>query len=443
MLIPTRLQCRRYVCPYEHTTRHTANAKPPSLGRKSFSCVVEMVLNLRNGFGIIRKEVCMSRIVELGSLRGLAALAVVIYHLMIVAPLFYSDTSQANMLLLNLWKYTPLHILWDGPGAVRLFFVLSGFVLALLYLNGNAPTYRQFMIKRVCRIYLPYVAALLFSILLDSTFSGRHTIASLGGSFFNEHWQQQVNAKMFVQYVILIDDFHHQAIIGIIWTLIHEMRISLIFPFLVFLALRWSGKRFFLVMFLISIVGYAGDDVANVWLHHDTNYYQTVSFLWLFAIGILLAQRRDRIIVWYQSLAHHQRAICAVLGVLCFTYRWLVPDVPLAHSNFVDDIGDAIGASYFIVVAIAAPCVQRVLRWRPCLALGDISFSLYLFHFPLILTGIWLFYGRVPLWIIMIACGLSAVVLAYFAHRLIEVPAQALGQRLAGRTKPVIAPAPI
>jgi len=71
------------------------------------------------------------RIVELDALRGLAAVSVVLWHSFILFPSATADTRNKGYTLLNVVKYSPLHGVWAGPQAVLLFFMISGFVLAL------------------------------------------------------------------------------------------------------------------------------------------------------------------------------------------------------------------------------------------------------------------------------------------------------------------------
>lgn len=61
---------------------------------------------------------------------------------------------------------TPMRIVWAGGGAVELFFVLSGFVLSLPWLRGRRPSYGEFVVRRVCRIYLPYIVAIAVTMIL-------------------------------------------------------------------------------------------------------------------------------------------------------------------------------------------------------------------------------------------------------------------------------------
>src|ERR1700738_3699896 len=106
------------------------------------------------------------RIDILDSLRGLAALSVVFHHCLLVFPIFlaafYHNPNLNNNLVLIL-TYSPIHILWAGHEAVILFFVLSGFVLSLPFLNNNTISYHKYIVKRFCRIYIPYIIVLFIS----------------------------------------------------------------------------------------------------------------------------------------------------------------------------------------------------------------------------------------------------------------------------------------
>ena len=79
-----------------------------------------------------------SRVEQLDSLRGLAAMSVVVSHHLLVFPAvfeaFKSKTPGPDEALLLL---PPVYIFWAGHCAVVLFFVLSGYVLSLPVFDGR------------------------------------------------------------------------------------------------------------------------------------------------------------------------------------------------------------------------------------------------------------------------------------------------------------------
>ncbi len=78
----------------------------------------------------------------LDGLRGLAAIVVVLHHSLLTSPslaLAYFGGPKAPVGSPSwLLTYTPLHLVWAGPEAVLVFFVLSGFVLTLPVLTSPA-----------------------------------------------------------------------------------------------------------------------------------------------------------------------------------------------------------------------------------------------------------------------------------------------------------------
>src|SRR5262245_20415440 len=93
---------------------------------------------------------------ELDGLRGLAAVVVVAFHTFQHVTL--SESAR------TLWLLTPLGALVNGPGAVHVFFVLSGFVLAgALARDARPARLPRYYVRRWFRIHPPYAAAVLFA----------------------------------------------------------------------------------------------------------------------------------------------------------------------------------------------------------------------------------------------------------------------------------------
>src|ERR1700730_7544565 len=151
------------------------------------------------------------RLPELDALRGLAALTVVFHHLeCLLRPSHESAGMLRNAFLnllhghgfhafaqaigpIRLLDLTPIYLVVAGHEPVVLFFVLSGFVLALPFYRGRALSYRAFVAKRIFRIYIPYVVAILFAIFLNATLS-RGGIPTLN-EWFNQTWRLPVTGS--------------------------------------------------------------------------------------------------------------------------------------------------------------------------------------------------------------------------------------------------------
>jgi peptidoglycan/LPS O-acetylase OafA/YrhL len=109
------------------------------------------------------------RYASLDGLRGLAALVVVVYHSTISTPraaaIRLSPGEQDLTPLELVLACTPLRLLWSGSEAVVIFFVLSGFVLALPYARSGGMPNRYFYPRRLLRLYVPAAASLVFAYL--------------------------------------------------------------------------------------------------------------------------------------------------------------------------------------------------------------------------------------------------------------------------------------
>jgi peptidoglycan/LPS O-acetylase OafA/YrhL len=173
-----------------------------------------------------------NRLDELDSLRGLAASSVVISHLILVLPSIFIIEKLSN---------TPLHLFWGGHESVILFFILSGFVLSFPYLNKKEPKYRYFIIRRVCRIYIPYIVSVLISMFLMHFFN-RGGIPELS-KWFNGTWNTPLSLKQLLNHFIMLGTFPSYTINPVIWSLVHEMRISIIFPILMVFVMNLNWKK--------------------------------------------------------------------------------------------------------------------------------------------------------------------------------------------------------
>src|SRR5699024_6525476 len=110
----------------------------------------------------------LRRYEEIDSLRGIAALTVIIAHGLAI----FSLPS-------NLLDVTPLYFFWSAHEAVIFFFVLSGFVLTLPFLKKKIH-YGNYIVKRILRIYIPYLIAISFTFVLYFLFSNFDGMENLG-----------------------------------------------------------------------------------------------------------------------------------------------------------------------------------------------------------------------------------------------------------------------
>jgi peptidoglycan/LPS O-acetylase OafA/YrhL len=374
----------------------------------------------------------------LDSLRGIAALIVLFHHCLftyrsVIVAISESPAELSDAPLLRTLIYSPLHLLWDGGDAVLFFFVLSGFVLALPFLDETgAPGYRPYLVRRFCRIYLPFAAAIFVAAAACRAVSPR-TIEGLS-VWFNEHsWNHPVTAKLVVGHLLMTGSFTYRSLENVVWSLVHEVRISLVFP-LMMLALRRGTASFLVATLAASAVAYAWepdlvDEPALI------NFCQTVQYLGFFAVGAALAKHRDVVCALLARLSPATTAGLILLALTCVSWRWQVARLPGMAPAPLPEAMAGLGAALWIALAIGSSRVAAVLELAPLRWLGRVSYSLYLIHLVLLLSAVHLLYGRLPLWEILAAVILASLVAAELMHRWVEVPAMTLGRRLTRRRR--------
>jgi peptidoglycan/LPS O-acetylase OafA/YrhL len=334
-----------------------------------------------------------------------------------------ADTRGLGLTALNIGKYSPLHALFSGSEAVLVFFVISGFVLSLPYFGPRKPTYRRFLVRRVARIWPAYAVACGIAFLAASLIGGGH-IAALS-SWFNGEWQQPVTGAVVVKHLALIDRFQTGTFDPVLWSLVHEMRISIIFP-LLFFVIVWGRP-------LIMLAGVVVWTVLAVRLGGSDNSALVISLRYIgcFALGVLVAKYRHVLVGWLQSVPSRVRVLFAIATLLLYTYPWWMPNISVAHKAILDFGAVMLASAGWLLLALASQRTGALLRSVPLQFLGRISYSLYLVHAIVVLALVHLLYGRLPLALILVGVWVLSLGLATLGERYVERPSMLLGRRIA------------
>lgn len=361
----------------------------------------------------------MPRLRQLDSLRGIAALVVVLSHYLQTVPenirqllAFIAGKSEA-WFWLTPWpwlRFTPLRVLVDGEAAVVVFFVLSGFVLALPVTRESQPMLWPFLIRRFCRVYLPFAAILL---VVATVYWATAIHLNPSGNPWVGHLVGSLGDYSLLRHLLLVGDDQDMMLNPVMWTLVHELRMSFGMP-LIFLSMRRVGTApTVAACIVISFIASFGmtQSVSGSW-------QATAHVLWLFAAGAALSFHRGRLTPWLSG------AGWLAISLLCVWMTLLLATpVPLVWEDF--PLG--LGACLLIVLCLVPSRTVRALVSPVPLWLGRISYSLYLIHLPIMILIVSGQLMPLPL-------GLTVMlVLATFTHATIEAPAHRLGILLSRR----------
>jgi len=139
----------------------------------------------------------------------------------------------------------PWHLFWDGRAAEMLFFVLSGYVFTMPYTGGQARQVEpvSFWVRRIMRLYPAYWFALALTLLLRGLVLHDNHLAMLN-DWAASIWTEPLNAKILLrQFAMVAPGVDSNGVDPVIWSLIVEMKASLLFSGIVWLVRRsphWS-----------------------------------------------------------------------------------------------------------------------------------------------------------------------------------------------------------
>ncbi len=340
------------------------------------------------------RETSIGRMLTLDAMRGGAALAVVTYHALGVAP--RTALSGWEAWLPQIASYT-VHFAFAG---IYLFFVISGFCIHLFWAKGRAagvlePTidFFTFWKRRVRRLYPPYFAALA----LYLCYLAYKTPVHVTGAYV---WDVVLHLFMLHN----LDLKTTYTINGAFWTLAIEEQLYLAYFLLLFLRIRYGWTRTLVLCFAARVVWLImGHGLsASLGIHIPvTEAAATNWFIWaLGALSVEAALGITKLPAWCFKL----RAAGLALGCAMALAQFL-PMVD--QKGWIHDIGwlamhPAWGVGFFILVNYAVAAEQRwrlksspVPRLIPMLAsVGLISYSLYLTHSFVIMHWYWFGFTR-------------------------------------------------
>ena len=364
------------------------------------------------------------RIDSLDGLRGVAALVVVGYHCLLLAPTLEATQRGHPPATAFEWviTYTPLRVLWAGQEAVWIFFVLSGFVLVRPYLAGRRLEVGRYYLRRFIRLYLPFFASFAVAVLLRAV---PHDPVA-GQSWWVVSHAAPVDTVGAVHTSVLVLG-NKVDLDNVWWSLQWEVWFSVLLPIVVVVVLR---TRRFAGASLVACVIASGllPDLARR-LGWDANMLTgALRYLPMFGVGVAMAVIESTLRERLGRLGAGRSALFVIVGVVALTAT--VPLAALgphwgvspASMRIVAGMLGVTGAAMGVAAALAVPQVAAALCHRWVHWLGERSYSLYLIHEPIIIAMAFAFSLRtLTWWSLPLGVILALVVTALF-YRFVEGP---------------------
>jgi peptidoglycan/LPS O-acetylase OafA/YrhL len=390
----------------------------------------------------------------LDGVRAIACLFVIGYHISLITR---------DMRIWTPGAHAPLDALFlSGNSGVTLFFVLSGFLLFLPYARallaaGPWPSARGFYLRRAWRILPGYYGSLFLIVTLQQP-------QYLSPS----HWR---DLALFLVMFMDATPATFQRLNGPYWTLAIEWQFYLLLP-LIALAIRGLARRtrrpgrvWAVAACLVALMAWGV--ISRYWgawltLHPTATvlvprpalavalffvYGQRGKYLEDFACGMLagLCYAVVTESAGARALARMRRISTwlgggALLAFLLLATNGAALAFP-AGANLLAWCGDLAFALTFagaiVAILFGPPAIRRPFEYVPLRRIGLISYSLYIWHLPLLLVFMraigpslvglpaLVAYGLYWVWV-----GLVVVPFSIAAYRLVEQPGIRVGERM-------------
>ncbi|WP_447769501.1 acyltransferase family protein [Sphingobacterium faecium] len=298
---------------------------------------------------------------DIGALRALAVLAVLFFHFKIP----YFD---------------------GGFSGVDIFFVISGYLMTHIILKGfenNIFSFKQFYIKRIVRIIPALVFLIVGTAIMGNLILLPNDLQQLGNnSFFSILFISNIDYYIHSGY---FDVASQNNILLHTWSLSVEWQFYLLYPALLypFRNCYLSNKRQFICFFISLIILSLG---LNLFFNHrdqSLSFYMFPTRAWEMLLGGLACLWEADV---KKTLPKFWRKLFALFG-----YSTLIGCILLLKE---DDIS---WPSYYTLIPVVSTFIIllvqydfKTLSFKPLQWVGKISYSLYLWHWPIYVFAIYL-----------------------------------------------------
>ena len=320
----------------------------------------------------IKEKKVLNRIIILDFIRGISALLVLLGHLRAIMFIDYSQLLNPNAFEKFFYFITGL-----GHSAVMVFFVMSGFFVGGTLLKRNFKL-ELYLASRFSRLWAALISALLFTCFIDTFLNiyfpkvilGGHHLALASGPMEGYYSLSLTTffLNLFFLQTIFVPIFGSN---GPLWSLANEFWYYILFPLLLItfgVIHKVKILRIFCFALVVLISFFVAKDLLEGFL------------IWLMGVAVFIIYDKElRLNKWILPFSTIFFLACLVnskfpiLGNYLFSFNDLL-------------IGISFSLMMLSIININMPSVSNSYFKSFSIWLSEISYTLYIFHFPLLLV---------------------------------------------------------
>ena len=286
------------------------------------------------------------------------------------------DSLRAVAVLAVIFNHFGFNFFSSGYLGVDLFFVISGYVLTKKYINLKNNSIRSFYTDFVFFRLKRIIPNLVFFILVTSIFvylldyNYKNTLGvGLFSIFAVSNIYLYVNSLDYFSIDSSLNSFTHT------WSLGVEEQFYLIYPILIYALVRKKIKKSsILVLTVLSVILFYSINITN----SNATYYLIQFRFWQFALGCIL-------IIYSSELKKLANTVSVSALLITLILVFLINKPYSRNLTLISTLLFAL-----IILGIGESDQKSSILESPKLAtLGTLSYSLYLWHWPVISLSKW------------------------------------------------------